>query len=79
MSLQPKVVDYRTFFVNVSTIKIDICVLKDNLKLKTYNSKTQETAIKLFEAIERPLRGDDNYDKPYDLSLEQTAMVVQVS
>ncbi len=32
----------------------------------------------LFEAIERPLRGDDNYDKPYDLSLEQTAMIIKV-
>jgi hypothetical protein len=32
----------------------------------------------LFEAIERPFRGDDNYDKPYDLSLEQTAMIIKV-
>ena len=36
--------------------------------------------VKLFEALERPLRGEDNYDKPYDLALEQTAaqlMVIQ--
>jgi hypothetical protein len=31
----------------------------------------------LFEAIERQPRGDENYDKPYDLELEQTAMTIQ--
>jgi hypothetical protein len=41
-------------------------------------SSLQETAVKLYESIERPLRGENNYEKPYDLSLEHTAATLTV-
>jgi hypothetical protein len=41
-------------------------------------NRSQESAVRMYESIERPLRGEANFDKSFDLTLEQTANNIQV-